>query len=88
MSVGPVARNEATGEFFDGVVIPARGGDGDPVPPPRIPAIGELEEGLWWWSTLVGADPEALVEGLPMRLAYDRAEGGEAVPVFVLNSST
>jgi uncharacterized protein len=134
VSVGPVARNQDTEEFFDGtaaqefllrrckphghlsrpqarqcaecgstdmawfpasgrarliswVVIPARGGDGDPVPPPRVPAIGELEEGPWWWSTLVGADPEALVEDLPLRLAYERAEGGEAVPVFVLTSS-
>ncbi len=129
MSVGPVGRNGATEEFFDGtaagefllrrcqphghlsrpqarqcgacgsteltwipasgrarlvswVVIPARDREGE-----QLPAIGELEEGPWWWSKLVGADPDSLVEGMPLRLVYERAEGGEAVPVFVLAGS-
>jgi uncharacterized OB-fold protein len=69
------------------VVIPARGGDGDPDSSPQLPAIGELDEGPWWWSKLVGADPESLAEGMALRLVYERAEGGEAVPVFVLASS-
>lgn len=49
---------------------------------PTIPAIVEFEEGPWWWSKLVGADPAELREGLPLRLEFERAEGGEAVPVF------
>jgi uncharacterized protein len=134
MSVGPVGRNEATEEFFDGtaagefrlrrcrphghlsrpqahqcsecgstdlgwtpasgrarlvswVVVPARSRAGDPPSPPQVPAIGELEEGPWWWSQLVGADPDSLVEGWPLRIVYERAEGGEAVPLFVLADS-
>jgi uncharacterized OB-fold protein len=68
-------------------VVPARGREGEPPPPPNIPVIGELEEGPWWWSALVGVDPRALAEGLPLRIIYERADGGEAVPVFVLDSS-
>jgi uncharacterized OB-fold protein len=61
------------------VVVPDRGGEG----PPRMPAIAELEEGPWWWSLLVDADPAKLHEGLPLRIDFARAEGGEPVPVFV-----
>jgi uncharacterized protein len=133
MTVGPVARNEASAAFFDGttngefllrrcaphghlsrpqarqcsecgstelswapasgrarlvswVVIPARD-EADPPYPTQVPAIGELEEGPWWWSKLVGTDPDCLREGLPLRIAYDRADGHEAVPVFVLDTS-
>jgi hypothetical protein len=66
------------------VVIPARGDDTDS---PQIPVIGELEEGPWWWSKLVGADPGTLTEGQLLRITYERADGGEAVPVFVLDTS-
>jgi uncharacterized protein len=69
------------------VVVPTRSDDGEPEAPPQLPVIGELEEGPWWWSTLVGADPTSLVEGMPLRLVYERAEGGEAVPVFALAGS-
>jgi uncharacterized protein len=67
------------------VVVPVRDGGTDPPPPPMVPAIGELEEGPWWWSKLVGADPDSLAEGLPLRIAYERADQGEAVPVFTLD---
>ncbi len=66
------------------VIIPARGGDGDP---PQIPVIAELDEGPWWWSKLVGADPDRLAEGLSLRVTYEQADGGEAVPVFVPDTS-
>jgi uncharacterized protein len=135
MSVGPVGRNGATEEFFDGtaagefllrrcrphghlsrpqarqcaecgsteltwepasgrarlvswVVVPVGSQEGEPDAPPQLPVIGELEEGPWWWSKLVGADVASLVEGMPLRLVYERAEGGEAVPVFVLAGSS
>jgi uncharacterized protein len=131
MTVGPVGRNEASADFFDGtsngefllrrctphghlsrpqahqcsecgstdlgwaaasgrarlvswVIIPARGDGGDP---PQIPVIAELEEGPWWWSKLVGAGPDDLAEGLPLRIAYERADGGEAVPVLLPDTS-
>jgi uncharacterized protein len=134
MSVGPVARNGSTEEFFDGtaagqflvrrclpaghisrpqarqcsecgatdldwtpatgrarliswVVIPRRGRDGEAPPPPIIPAIGELEEGPWWWSMLDGVDPASLTAGQPLRIEYQRADNGEAVPVFVLDTT-
>jgi uncharacterized OB-fold protein len=134
MSVGPVARNGSTEEFFDGtaagqflirrcspdghlsrpqarqcsecgttelswtpatgrarliswVVIPVRSGEGEPPRPPIVAAIGELEEGPWWWSMVVGADPDALAEGQPLRIEYERAGGGEAVPIFVVDTT-
>jgi hypothetical protein len=52
-----------------------------------MPAIGELEEGVWWWSAVVGAEPAALADGLPLRIEYQRVEGYEAVPVFVVDHS-
>ncbi len=135
MSVGAVARNDATEGFFEGtaagqfmlrlcspaghlsrpqarqcsecgstelswtpasgrarliswVVIPGRSSEGQPAPPPIIPAIGELEEGPWWWSMLVGVDTASLAEGQRLRIEYERADNGEAVPVFVVDSSS
>ena len=129
MSVGPVARNSATGIFFDGTaqgrfllrccrpgshynrpqatvcsqcgsadlgdveagggvslvswaVIPDRPRDDRPAGPPNIAAIVEFDEGPWWWSKVVGADPADLEEGQRLRIVFERAEGGEAVPVF------
>jgi uncharacterized OB-fold protein len=128
MSVGPVVRNEATYEFFDGTakgrflikrcaparhasrpqakrcdvcgspdldyepasgkarlvswaVVPRRGAvaDGEG---PIVPAIAELDEGPWWWSMIVDADPAKLRAGLPLRIRFDRVGEGEAVPVF------
>jgi uncharacterized protein len=64
------------------VVVPSAGRDGE-----QLPAIAELEEGPWWWSKLIGAAPGSLVEGMPLRLVYERADGGEAVPVFVVAGS-
>jgi uncharacterized OB-fold protein len=54
----------------------------DPPGEPTVVAVGELDEGPWWWSQLVGADPASLAAGMPLRIGYERAEGGEAVPVF------
>ena len=47
--------------------------------------IGELDEGPWWWSQLVDANPAALSVGARLAVGFDRAPGGhEAVPVFRL----
>jgi uncharacterized OB-fold protein len=64
------------------VVVPGRPTEQHPDPPATIPAIAELEEGPWWWSLLVDADPEQLREGAPLTITFERAEGGEPVPVF------
>jgi uncharacterized OB-fold protein len=53
---------------------------------PIVPAIVEMEEGPWWWTMVVGCDPETLREGLPLRVTFETGEGGEAVPVFGPNS--
>jgi uncharacterized OB-fold protein len=53
----------------------------DPVP--TVLAIGELDEGPWWWSQLEGADPAGLAVGRRLMISY-RDGGGERVPVFEL----
>jgi uncharacterized protein len=135
MTVGRVARNAGTEEFFDGaaegkfllrvcepsghvsrpqvrqcavcgssalrwepasgraslvswVVIHGRVVEGQEPPPVTVPVIAQLEEGPWWWSVLLGADPATLTEGHPLRIEFDRPEGSEAVPVFVLASDS
>jgi uncharacterized OB-fold protein len=60
-------------------VVPDRDGG-----PPTVVAVAELAEGPWWWSQVVGAEPGQLVEGQPLRIGFERPEGGEAVPVFEL----
>jgi hypothetical protein len=50
--------------------------------PPSVPAVVELEEGPWWWSQIVDAEPGDLREGLELRVVFRRPEGSEAVPVF------
>jgi uncharacterized protein len=133
MSVGPVERDAATAEFFDGTAagrfllrscpaghfsepavaqcttcgatdlnwVPASGGaslvswavtwsrpTADEPPRPAILVIGELDEGPWWWTQLVG-DPappaDSLAVGRRLRIEFRRADADhEAVPVFVL----
>jgi uncharacterized protein len=130
VTVGPVARDDATAEFFDGAAagqfllrrcpaghfseppamacttcasaelgwVPAGGGatlvswtvvwerpSGDTEPERTVLVIGELDEGPWWWSRLVGADPAILAAGQRLRIEFRRAaETHETVPVFAL----
>jgi uncharacterized protein len=63
-------------------VIPARGSSTDTPGSPTVVAIAELDEGLWWWSQIVDADPDSLAEGQRLRIRFEAADGGEAVPVF------
>ena len=134
MTVGPVARDAATAEFFDGTAAgrlllrccraghfseppaeqcttcgstdlawaAAEGGatlvswtvvwgrpSGDSEPERTVLVIAELDEGPWWWSQLVGADPAGLAVGQRLRVEFRRAtEEDEAVPVFVLGDVT
>lgn len=64
------------------VVVPDRPRDGAPAGDPDVPAVVEFEEGPWWWTKLVDTDPAGLYEGQPLEMLFERAEGGEAVPVF------
>ncbi len=63
-------------------VVHGRPRDGEPEPPPAIPAIVEFEEGPWWWARVVTGDPDALRDGMPLEMEFLRPEGGEAIPVF------
>jgi uncharacterized protein len=52
-------------------------------PVQSVIAIVELDEGPWWWTELLGASPDALREGLPVRVEFVRPEGSdETLPVF------
>ena len=57
------------------------GGD-DPVA--TVLVIAELDEGPWWWSQLVDADPGAVHEGQRLRIDFARSgePDRESVPVF------
>jgi uncharacterized protein len=51
----------------------------------QVLVIAELDEGPWWWSQLVDADPAILRPGTRLRIAFARAgEESEYVPVFRL----
>jgi uncharacterized protein len=130
MTVGPVERDPATAEFFDGTAsgqfrlrrcpdqhysepaasqcttcgrtdlewIAASGGaslvswavtwtrgEADSEPAPTVLVIGELDEGPWWWSQLVGVSPDAVAVGQRLRTEFQRSGPEyEAVPVFRL----
>lgn len=64
------------------VVVHPRPREDGSAEPPTVPAIVEFEEGPWWWTQIVEADPTALREGLALRVVFARPEGSEAVPVF------
>jgi uncharacterized protein len=130
VTVGPVDRDAATAEFFDGAAAgqfllrrcpaghfseppsaacptcastdlswtAAAGGatlvswavvweraTDDAEPNRTVLAIGEFDEGPWWWSQLVDADPASLAVGQRLRVEFRRAAAEhEAVPVFAL----
>ncbi|HEX4430796.1 MAG TPA: hypothetical protein VHZ96_16130 [Frankiaceae bacterium] len=57
----------------------------DGSPALSVLAIGELEEGPWWWSCIPGADPDGLSVGAPLSVDFERAgKEHEALPVFRL----
>jgi uncharacterized OB-fold protein len=64
-------------------LIPARrSAPEDSLEAPTVVAVAELDEGPWWWSQIVDADPDTLAEGQRLRIRFQAPDGGEAVPVF------
>ena len=60
----------------------------DGLPPQcTIVAIGELEEGPWWWAQVVGAEPEDMTEGQALTIDFQHAGPEELLPVFLLARS-
>lgn len=47
-------------------------------------AIGQLDEGPWWWAQVLDASSRDLRIGSPLRLDFCAVEGFEWVPVFRL----
>ncbi|HEX4017194.1 MAG TPA: OB-fold domain-containing protein [Frankiaceae bacterium] len=51
----------------------------------NVLAIGELEEGPWWWSCIPGADPAELTVDAPLQISFERpGNTEESLPVFRL----
>jgi uncharacterized OB-fold protein len=62
-------------------VVNGRSKDG--APPTRTPiGIVELDEGPWLHVQIVTEDPDSVAVGSRVTVAFERAEGGEAIPVF------
>ena len=53
--------------------------------PQAVVVIGELDEGPWWWSQVIDAEPSDMTTGRRLRISFEAAEGGETLPVFVLD---
>ena len=64
-------------------VVHAKTADGATAPH-TITVIAEFDEGPWWWSQIIGADPIDLATGRRLQVAFEPAEGGETLPVFRL----
>ncbi len=71
------------GQVVSWSVVHGRNPDGS-TGPQSIVAIGEFDEGPWWWSQVVDADPGELRTGRRLVVAFEKAEGNESLPVFRL----
>jgi uncharacterized OB-fold protein len=57
----------------------------DGTTPRTVLVVAEFDEGPWWWSQVVDADPEDMTASRRLRVAFERADGAhEIVPVFRL----
>jgi uncharacterized OB-fold protein len=52
--------------------------------PHTVTVIAEFDEGPWWWSQVIDADPEEMASGRRLQVAFEAAGGGETLPVFRL----
>ena len=52
-------------------------------PVESVVAIVELDEGPWWWTELLDAEPAELREGLSVHVEFVKPDGSdETLPVF------
>ncbi|WP_310962508.1 Zn-ribbon domain-containing OB-fold protein [Nocardioides terrisoli] len=58
--------------------------DANGVTPRSVVAIGELDEGPWWWAEVEDADPDEVKTGSALRIAFRELNDGQHVPVFTL----
>jgi uncharacterized OB-fold protein len=58
-------------------------GKGEPAPY-TITVIAELDEGPWWWTQVVGAEPSEMATDRRLQVEFAGTEGGETLPVFRL----
>jgi hypothetical protein len=49
---------------------------------PYAPAIVRLDEGFWMMSAVIGCEPEALREGLPVMVEFHPASDEITLPYF------
>ncbi len=75
-------RAAGTGTIVSWAVVHERTAEGDTVRRPV--GIVELDEGPWWWTEIVGADPDADLVGRRVRVAFQTFDGGSAIPYFEL----
>lgn len=50
--------------------------------PQTVVAIGELDEGPWWWGQLLAAAHSELRPGQRLRISFEPVEGHETIPAF------
>ena len=69
-----------TGAVVSWAVVYQREPDGSTS---RVPVgIVELDEGPWWWTSIAGVDPDDDLLGRRVRVAFEKAGDGEAIPYF------
>jgi uncharacterized OB-fold protein len=48
-----------------------------------VVGIVQLSEGPWWWTEIVGVDPDSSLLGTSVKVAFDRpGDDGEIIPYF------
>jgi uncharacterized OB-fold protein len=71
------------GTVVSWTVVHSRAGEGAGEGVRRTPvAIVELAEGPWLEAQLVDVAPDDVVGAMPVLVGFERADGGEALPVF------
>jgi uncharacterized protein len=71
-----------SGHIESWVVLHSRAGADGVAPEPRIVVTVELTEGPWIVSALLDVDAGEIVHRMPVRVAFERPEESEAIPVF------
>jgi uncharacterized OB-fold protein len=49
----------------------------------EVVAVGELDEGPWWWAQILDVEPNEVFLGMRVKIDFEVANGSdEYVPVF------